>query len=55
MSLRTHSKDMDLSYVCTAFGGGGHKTASAFAKEKSFFDSIIIKPIDLYKDLQKYI
>ncbi len=53
MSLRSHSKDVDLSYICSLFGGGGHKSAAAFSQRKKFFDKIIISQINLYYDIQK--
>ena len=54
LSLRTHSNDIDLSYLCSVFGGGGHKSAAAFATNKEFFDKCTLNRIDLYKDLSKY-
>jgi nanoRNase/pAp phosphatase (c-di-AMP/oligoRNAs hydrolase) len=52
--LRTHSKEIDLGHICSLFGGGGHKTAAAFAEKKSFFDNFIIGKLDIYKDVQNY-
>jgi nanoRNase/pAp phosphatase (c-di-AMP/oligoRNAs hydrolase) len=54
LSLRSHSKDIDLGYICSIFGGGGHKSAAAFATNKIFFDKSTISRIDIYKDLLKY-
>lgn len=54
LSLRTHSNDIDLGHICSLFGGGGHKLAAAFAKNKKFFDDNIVQKIDLYKDLVYY-
>ncbi len=54
MSLRTHIKDFDLGYICSKFGGGGHKSAAAFAQNKQFFDDIFISRVDLIKDLKMF-
>jgi nanoRNase/pAp phosphatase (c-di-AMP/oligoRNAs hydrolase) len=55
MSLRTHSKDVDVGYICNIFGGGGHKSAAAFASNKNFFyEEIVISQVDISKYLKNY-
>jgi hypothetical protein len=54
MSMRSHIKEIDLGYICSLFGGGGHKSAAAFANNRNFFDEIVISQIDLYNALKNY-
>jgi nanoRNase/pAp phosphatase (c-di-AMP/oligoRNAs hydrolase) len=54
ISMRSHLKDTDVGHVCQIFGGGGHRSAAAFAKSKAFFDELLINKIDLTKELKKY-
>lgn len=54
MSLRSHTKDIDLGYICSLFGGGGHKSAAAFSNTRQFFDDIVLSNVDLYKILNYY-
>ncbi len=55
MSLRTHLKDqVDVGYICSLFGGGGHKSAAAFACDSIFFNNIIESNLELRTILQYY-
>ncbi len=47
--MRSHSDDIDLGTICKHFGGGGHKSAAAFAETRLFFNNIVIKSVDLNK------
>jgi len=49
MSLRTTSDFVNLSSICTLFGGGGHDRASAFEQDKNFFNINSGKPFDFRK------
>lgn len=54
MSMRSHFKEIDVGYICSLYGGGGHKSAAAFAQNQKFFDDIVISRIDLYNVVQYY-
>ena len=53
MSIRSHTKDIDVGLICGIFGGGGHKSAGAFVGSYDFlFKDIVISQISLYKTLK---
>lgn len=53
ISLRTSDKDIDLTRIASRFGGGGHRTASAY-KDEGSLDRVISRLKDACKqDIKK--
>lgn len=51
ISLRSSSKNMDLSQVASAFGGGGHRVAAGFTMNDSGVEESIDRILEKIKEL----
>ncbi len=50
--MRSNSENIDVSYICKIFGGGGHKKASSFMENEDFITNIRVKPINIANDIK---
>ena len=52
-SMRAGDDSVDVSKVATLYGGGGHKGAAAFVMDYDGIDNLIVKTINIKKDIEK--
>ena len=51
-SMRAGDDSVDISKIAAAYGGGGHKGAAAFVMDYDGINNLIIKTINIKKDIQ---
>ena len=52
-SMRAGDDTVDVSEVAKVYGGGGHKGAAAFVMDYDGINSLIVKTINIKKDIEK--
>ena len=52
-SMRAGDDSVDVSKVAQQYGGGGHKGAAAFVLDYDGIDKLIVKTINIKKDIEK--
>ncbi len=50
--MRTHSDNIDLSYICKCFGGGGHTKSASLMETNEFINKIRVKLINITNDVK---
>jgi len=51
-SMRAGDDSVDISKIAAAYGGGGHKGAAAFVMDYDGINNLIVKTINIKKDIQ---
>ena len=51
-SMRAGDDSIDISKIAAEYGGGGHKGAAAFVMDYDGIDNLIVKTINIKKDIQ---
>ena len=52
-SMRASDNSCDVSKIANAYGGGGHKGAAAFVMDYEGIDNLIVKTINISRDIDK--
>lgn len=52
-SMRAGDDTVDVSKIANEYGGGGHKGAAAFVMDYDNIDKLIVKTINIKKDIEK--
>jgi nanoRNase/pAp phosphatase (c-di-AMP/oligoRNAs hydrolase) len=51
-SMRAGDDTVDVSKIAAEYGGGGHKGAAAFVMDYDGIDQLIVKTINIKKEIQ---
>lgn len=52
-SMRASDDSCDVSKIANIYGGGGHKGAAAFIMDYDGIDNLILRTINIYKDIDR--
>lgn len=55
ISMRSHSQEIDLGFICKFFGGGGHKKSASFTETTNYVNNMKIEKAFLANDVNNHI